>query len=109
MEIRVEDGETIVTPTGIRDISLGGIFVLVEEPLAVETACSVTIKLEGPSSLLRIGLEGEVVRVEEDGMAIKFTKIDLDSLVHLRHIIKIHTKDPEAVDEEFSKHLLGIE
>jgi hypothetical protein len=109
VEIKVEDGETIVTEAKLRDISLGGMFVLVEEPLTVGTACTLTIKLEGWSSLLRIGLQGEVVRVEEGGMAVKFTKIDLDSLVHLRYLIKIHTRDPEIVDEEFSKHLMGME
>jgi hypothetical protein len=90
----------------LRDISLGGAFVSSDESLPLGTRCSLSIDLVGPASLLRIRMEGEVVRSDRAGIAITFTRMDLDSLVHLRHLIRIQSQRPQDIDEEFVTKLL---
>jgi DNA-directed RNA polymerase subunit E'/Rpb7 len=53
-------------------------------------------------------VEGDVVRCEEQGMAVKFTRIDVDSLIHLKHLIKVHAKDPETIAVEYERTLLEV-
>jgi hypothetical protein len=109
MEIRVIADDRIVVSNHLRDISLGGAYIVVDRPLPEGMPCILSIDLIGPRSLLRVEIEGEVVRVENEGMAVKFTRIDVDSLVHLRHLIRVHAQDPETIDCEFESNFLDKE
>jgi hypothetical protein len=107
--IKITAGKTVIMSKRLRDISLGGAFVFTSgTSLPESTSCVLEIDLIGRASLLRIQVEAEVVRADEDGMAVKFTKIDLDSLVHLRHLIVVHAQDPSAVDVEYDEGLLEL-
>ncbi len=108
-EIRVVTDDHVAISHRLRDISLGGAFIALKTPLPEGAPCILHIDLIGPKSLLKIEIEGEVVRKEEEGMAVKFTRIDLDSLVHLRHLIKVHSQDPETIDIEFAQELLKVQ
>ncbi len=101
-------GRTIISQK-LRDISLGGAFLYSTEAFPVGTMCLLEIRLTGRASLLKIGVEGKVVRAEDGGLAVEFSRIDVDSLVHLRHIVKIYSQDPETVEIEFNRKLLEIE
>lgn len=107
-KIKVTSGGTILASNRLRDISLGGAFFIVDGSLPEGNHCILDIDLIGPASLLRIQVEGEVVRMEEAGIAVKFTRIDLDSLIHLRHLVKVHAQDPEIVDQEYTRDLLAV-
>ncbi len=107
--IKITAGKTVIMSNRLRNISLGGAFVFTSgTSLPESTSCVLEIDLIGRASLLRIQVEAEVVRADDDGMAVKFTKIDLDSLVHLRHLIAVHAQDPKAVDVEYDKDLLEL-
>jgi hypothetical protein len=93
-EVRVTAGDHIETSTKLRDISLGGAFIEGTSSLQEGEPCVMSVELVGPASLLRIEVEGSVIRAEPGGIGIKFTKIDVDSLLHLHHLIKIHSLDP---------------
>jgi c-di-GMP-binding flagellar brake protein YcgR len=101
--------KSIVAASTVRNVSLGGMLLEVPEPVPEGTACTVDITLKGPKSLLRISIEGFVVRVEDQMVAVEFTEVDVDSLIHLRHLIKINADDPEAVEVEYCKRLLRID
>jgi hypothetical protein len=107
-EVTVTAGDRVETSTQLRDISLGGAFVEGASSLAEDEPCVLSIDLIGPASLLRVEVEGFVTRVEPGGIGIKFTRIDVDSLLHLHHLIKVHAMDPESVDLEFAQDLLEI-
>jgi len=107
-EAKIAAGSKVISSNNLRNISLGGAFVEVNEHLPEGEPCVLSVDLIGPASLLRIHVDGYVVRVKDDGMALKFTKIELDSLNHLRHLIKVHAMDPEVVDSEFTENLLEI-
>ncbi len=109
MEIRVISDDRIVISNHLQNISFGGAYVLVEKPLSKGTPCILSIDLIGPRSLLRVEMEGEVIRVEDHGIAVKFTRIDVDSLVHLRHLIRLHAQNPETIDSEFESNFVDEE
>ena len=108
-EITLSTDTQRISASRMRNVSLGGMFVLTTETLPLNALCVVEIDLIGPASLLRMRLEADVIRVEPDGIAVKFTKMDMDSLVHLRHLITIHADSPEHIDEEYYKTLFGVE
>jgi hypothetical protein len=107
-EVKVTAGDLVETSTQLRDISLGGAFVEGLSSLTEGEPCVLNIDLIGPASLLRVEVEGFVTRAEPGGIGIKFTRIDVDSLLHLHHLIKVHSMDPESVDLEFAQDLLEI-
>jgi len=107
-EVRVAAGDAVEISNQLRDISLGGAFVEGVSSLEEGLPCILSIDLIGPASLLRVTVEGYVARTEPNGIGIKFTRIDVDSLLHLHHLIKIHSLDPESVDLEFARDLLEI-
>jgi hypothetical protein len=108
--VRITTRDRVLVSQSLRNVSLGGVYVRVVDQLPLGTSCGLAIELKGPGSLLSIQAEGEVVRVDPDeGMALQFTSIDLDGLIHLRHLIRIYAEDPEVVDLEFRGTLLGRE
>ena len=107
--VKVATASAEVLATRIRDISLGGLFIMTDEPLPLGAQCTVYLDLKGPASLLHIKVEGEVVRVEENGVGLVFTKMDADSLIHLHHLVKIHAQDPTRIDNEYYKELLEVD
>ncbi len=101
-------GKTIIS-NKLRNISLGGAFISSEETFPTGTMCLLEIKLTSPATLLKIGIEARVVRAEDEGIGVRFSRMDVDSLIHLRHIVRIQAGDPEEVDLEYSRKLLEID
>lgn len=108
-EIKVTSGNTVIASSLVRDISLGGIFIETPDRLPIGAQCAVNIDLIGPATRMEIRVEGEVVRVEQAGVALNFTRIESDSLIHLRHLIEIHAEDPQTIDQEYFQELFKIE
>jgi PilZ domain len=107
IEIKVENEGTTVSSDRLRDIGLGGAFIVTEDKPSVGSPLDLTLSVVGPSSFLRMEVQAEVIRQDDNGVAIEFTKIDVDSLIHLHHLIKIHSRDPGVVDKEFVHNLIG--
>lgn len=107
-EAKVSTSDKVISSNNLLNVSLGGAYLEVSERLPEGELCVLTVDLIGPASLLRIQVDGYIVRVEHEGIAVKFTRIDLDSLIHLRHLIKVHSMDPDVVDNEFTENLLEI-
>ncbi len=108
-EVKLSAANKTIISNKLQNISLGGAFISSEESFPPGTMCLLEIKLTGPASLLKIGVEAKVVRAEENGMGVRFSRIDVDSLIHLRHIVRIQSEDPKEVDLEYSQKLLQIE
>lgn len=98
-----------ISASRMRDVSLGGMFVFTGETLPLNSLCNVEIEVIGPGSQLRVRLEADVIRIEPDGIALKFAKMDMNSLIHLKHLITIHAEAPEVIDEEYFKRLIGVD
>jgi hypothetical protein len=49
-------------------------------------------------------IEGEISRCDPGAVAVKFTRIDIDSLFHLHNIIRYNSPDPDKVEKEIHEH-----
>ena len=90
------------------DISLKGALVTFPHGLHPETGlpCRLTIHLD--ESDIRLVISGEIIHTHDDLTGIKFTLIDLDSMIHLRRLLEINTAEPEQVRNELNL-LIGLE
>ncbi len=84
------------------DLSLKGVFVQGITGRKIGDTCLVSLRLAGSTSDLVLKMKGEVVRVDDDGLALHFFEIDLDSFFHLKNILYYNSGDPDRLDEELS-------
>ena len=88
----------------ISNLSVGGCLLLIRADLEPGSACHVRIVLSGTSSELSVKVDGEVMRCDHGAVAVKFTCIDPDSLLHLRNIVHYNSLDPDAIEQEIQDH-----
>ena len=86
----------------VRDLALGGIYVLGVCPLLPDEPCMIEIKLMGEDPGLKVQTRGRVVRVEQGGAAIEFTELSLDAFEHLQKLILYNSEQPDEIEEEFA-------
>ena len=82
------------------DLSIKGVFVLGLSGRPIGDRCAVQLQLSGSSTQLLLAMQGEVVRVEAKGTAIKFSEIDLDSFNHLKNIVYYNSENPDELTGE---------
>ena len=97
--IKTRDSE-IRAEADSQDISMKGMFVETQVKIPEGTPCDLEILLTGSSTRLALTIKGTITRQEEDGLAIGFESIDLDSFIHLKNIILYNVTDPEEVEKE---------
>ena len=85
----------------LKNISLGGAFLVDGDPLPKGSECTLCVEISEPASVLTAEVQGEVVRADEKGVAIRFTSIDLDSLLRLRRLVTAHCENPQMIEHEF--------
>lgn len=85
----------------IRDLSLIGLFLEGSFEVTRGQMCTVEIEESGPSSTLTLTIAATVVRIEADGLALKFANMKQDVYMFLQTMILYATQDPLAVAEEF--------
>ncbi|MDT8335449.1 MAG: PilZ domain-containing protein [Desulfurivibrionaceae bacterium] len=69
------------------DISVSGVFVNGVTGVAVGERCRVELQLTGNTSDLLLKMTGEIVRSQEEGVALEFAEVDEDSFYHLQNIV----------------------
>lgn len=80
-----------------RDLSVMGAYV---EGLAGPkkgALCDIKLQLSGEASELLLKLKGEVVRVEDDGVALEFVEVKKDCFYHLKNIAYIIHSNPDDI------------
>ena len=87
------------------DLSLKGVFVLGVTGHKIGETCQVSLRLVGSTSHLVLKMKGTVVRVEEDGVALHFYEMDLDSFFHLKNILYYNSENPDALNDELSAQI----
>lgn len=90
----------------VDNLSMGGMFLATGETIPGDSSLEISIILSGSSSMLSIGLKGRLVRQNEEGIAVEFLEMDLDSFIHLRNIVVQNSDDPDAVYEEYCQSIL---
>lgn len=89
------EGHEIKYKGSSRDISLRGIFVRTDKQITVGAGCYVEIRLIGAQDDIVLKMDGHVVRSEDEGVAVYFDSVDLDSYSHLKNIVKYNASDSE--------------
>jgi len=87
------------------NLSLKGLSVLGITGHQTAEKCSIALALSGSTSELKLNMQGEIVRVEPNSIALKFTEIDLDSFYHLKNIIYYNSEDPDKIETELTANL----
>jgi hypothetical protein len=90
------------TLTGeVRNLSLKGMLVDVITEVPANTELDIKIYLSGTSSSLTLGMKGRVVRHDENGLAVLFKEIDVESFIHLRSVVAYNEGNEEKIMREF--------
>ena len=86
----------------LTNLSIGGCLVPLDEDIVEGTRCTITIRLTGGLGNTPVTVGGEVVRHDQDYVAIRFTRIRPDDLHHLQNLIRYNAPDPDQIDREIS-------
>lgn len=100
-EVRLDNG--LLMEGESRNVSLNGMLITSERLLPVGNTCRVALMLHGNVDNFRIEMHGQVVRVDEAGIAIEFSQIDLESLEHLRKLVLYNADDADHVQDEIDQ------
>ncbi len=91
----------------VGDVSLNGLLLICDDQLPEGMECIVHLFLgdqESPQGL-RIETKGVVIRNLDNGIAVEFTELDLESYDHLKNLVSLNATDPEKVEHEIKDHL----
>ena len=84
------------------NLSVGGCLLPLKNNLRPGTSCQLEIWMSGSSSDLNIEVEGEIVLTATGLTAVKFTRIEPDSLFHLQNIVLYNAEDPAKVEQDIN-------
>ncbi len=88
----------------VMDVSMNGALLQTDLRFDPGTHCNVSILLGHFQHELPIEAAGIVVRSFEDGLALRFESVKIDSTPRLQNLIIDHAEDPGQVEVEFSKN-----
>lgn len=77
------------------DVSVNGAMVAGVKGRKLGDRCKVTVCLSGKSSELNLKMQGEVVRLEKNSIALQFYNVDHDSFCHLKNIVYYNYQHPD--------------
>lgn len=101
----LSSGKTRVVSGSTTNVSLKGVYFTPDEWVPIGTDCQITIRFAGPSSPLTIEGTGRVVRADEGGLGVEFLEMSLDSLEHLRNLVRYNAPDLPQVEREFAEQV----
>lgn len=64
----------------VENLSLKGLFVRTDQKVPLDETVGIILSFAGNNGNLSLSLEGRVVRISDDGIALNFKKISIDSL-----------------------------
>ncbi|MDF1593562.1 MAG: PilZ domain-containing protein [Desulfobacterales bacterium] len=97
-------GDTSYRVEEILNLGMGGCRLPVTADFEVGTGCHVRILLNAAESEISVDIAGKIKRSTPGTVAVQFTRIDPDSLFHLRNIVRYNCPDADVVDREIRKH-----
>ena len=101
---RIDIEDKSHTVDRIFNLSVGGCLLPLEIQPKKGIPCRLEIQLGDDRTDISVQVEGEVIRSGEGTVAVKFIRIDPDSLFHLQNIILYNAPNPEEVEKEIDQH-----
>lgn len=93
-----------ITVGEIINLSVGGCQLDITTAIEPGTECRMLIELNPADRRMNVEVDGEIVRVEESSVSIRFVSINPEDLGHLQNIIRYNSPDPDKVEEEINEH-----
>ncbi len=97
-----EDGESFGVE--VVDLSMGGVFIHSDKMLDAGSRCKVNMLLGHFKHELPIIADAIVIRTLENGIALRFESVKLESIPGMQNIIVDHAEDSDQAVMEFSTH-----
>jgi len=94
-EVRLGNGITVEGKAV--DVSLRGVMLATEDRLPVGKPVRVMLILDGDREPKRVNASGHIARLDDAGVAVCFTDMDLDNAQYLRDIVSINASDSLAM------------
>jgi|GEM_PF-3210287 len=91
------------------DVSVSGVFVEGVSGVSAWDKCAVDFQLVGRSSSLVLAMKGQVVRAQENGVALQFDEVDEDSFCHLQNIVYYNFRQEGRLGESCAEHAVEID
>ena len=85
---------------GVENLSMTGMFLVTDGLLANGEPVEITIVLVSTTPPVSVNFSGRVSRIDGNGMAFTFEKMDIDSYMHLKNIVAYNIDDSEKMMEE---------
>lgn len=104
MHVEISTDTGVMIECTIADISMNGVKVECASMLPVGAVCAVSIVLNTGGTPIRARATGKIVRGEGNTMAIEFTRVDDESLEHLRALVLYNSPDVDKTDGEIHEH-----
>ncbi|HOQ32713.1 MAG TPA: PilZ domain-containing protein [Candidatus Hydrogenedens sp.] len=102
-EVRLANGILLEGET--ENISMKGLWFRTEKTFPKDTPVRVHLYLSGTMEKESLDIRGFVVRIEADGMGIRFEEIDSDSVEHLQRLLMYNAIEIDKIHQEFDEHL----
>ncbi len=98
-QITIRTGDDTVEATAdSRNISLKGIYLVPEKKIPVDTPCTLAITLTGKGSQMIVTIPGKICRHDGRGTAVAFLDMDVDSFVHIKNLVNLHSSEKTPTD-----------
>jgi len=103
VDVRFEDDELLSCDT--RDLCLSGVWVQSNHDRCEGEKCEIIFHKTGVMNNRLLRLRGEVVRVDDTGMALLFTGMNYNTYTNLQTILLDNAENPFEVAEDFIDRL----
>jgi len=88
----------------IINLSIGGCLLSIPVNPDPGTPCTLRINLGLRGNDPIVSIAGHIVRCDQGIVAVKFTRIDPESLLHLQKIALYNSHNPERVEQEITEN-----
>jgi hypothetical protein len=94
-EVRLSNGVTVEGKAV--DVSLRGLMLATEDRLPIGKPVRIMLILDGDREPKRVNAGGHIARLDDAGVAVCFTELDLDNAQYLRDIVSVNASSSLAM------------
>ena len=107
LDVELRTGGAASVIGRLSNVSINGFHLVCDTRLPERTTCEITLVLDGGLGNEYVKAVGQVVRVDQTGMAIHIKELlGEQSLTHLQNIVLYNSgDDTNRVEQEFAQHI----
>ena len=104
LEVEISTTGMNLHSTKTRDLSENGVFVYATGRFSLGESCQVNLLLRKGESTNNVNVEAKVVRIDNEGLALRFTEGNHEAHERLRQLVLLNSGEPQ---KERGEHRLG--